>query len=59
MSELRGLIEETGTELERVLTYYRVSALGEMTEGTYRRALEVFNRKLTKQSQGNGDHAQN
>ena len=59
VSELRGLIEETGTELERVLTYYRVSALGEMTEGTYRRALEVFNRKLTKQSQGNGDHAQN
>jgi hypothetical protein len=58
--ELQGLIEETGTELERVLAYYRVSALGEMTEGSYRRALEVLNRKLAKQSsQENGTHAQN
>jgi hypothetical protein len=58
--ELQGLIEETGTELERVLAYYRVSALSEMTEGSYRRALEVLNRKLAKQSsQENGTHAQN
>ena len=58
--ELQGLIEETGTELERVLAYYRVAALGEMTEGSYRRALEVLNRKLAKQSsQENGTHAQN
>jgi hypothetical protein len=58
--ELQGLIEETGTELERVLAYYRVSALSEMTEGSYRRALDLLNRKLTKQSsQENGAHAQN
>jgi hypothetical protein len=57
--ELQGLIEETGTELERVLVYYRVAALGEMSEGSYRRALEVLNRKLAKQSQENGAHAQN
>ena len=58
--ELQGLIEETGTELERVLAYYRVSALGEMTEASYRRALELLNRKLAKQSsQENGSHAQN
>ena len=58
--ELQGLIEETGTELERVLAYYRVAALGEMSEGSYRRALEVLNRKLAKQSsQENGAHAQN
>ena len=38
----------------------RVSALGEMTEGSYRRALELLNRKLAKQSsQENGTHAQN
>jgi hypothetical protein len=55
--ELQGLIEETGTELERVLAYYRVSALGEMTEGSYRQ-LEVLNRKLAN-SQENGAHAQN
>ena len=58
--ELQGLIEETGTELERVLAYYRVAALGEMTESSYRRALELLNRKLAKQSsQENGAHAQN
>ncbi|MGA8567579.1 MAG: ERF family protein [Candidatus Binataceae bacterium] len=57
--ELQGLIEETGTELERVLAYYRVAALSEMSEGSYRRALEVLNRKATKQSQENGTHAQN
>ena len=50
--ELQGLIEETGTELERVLAYYRIAALSEMTEGSYRRALELLNRKLTKQSRG-------
>jgi ERF superfamily len=56
--ELQGLIEETGTELERVLAYYRVSALSEMTESSYRRALELLNRKLAKQTQENGAHAQ-
>jgi hypothetical protein len=58
--ELQGLIEETGTELERVLAYYRIAVLGEMTESSYRRALELLNRKLAKQSsQENGTHAQN
>jgi len=57
--ELQQLIEETGTELERVLAYYRVSALSEMTEGSYRRAIELLNRKASKQSQENGAHAQN
>jgi hypothetical protein len=58
--ELQQLIEETGTELERVLAYYRVAGLNEMTEGSYRRALELLNRKLAKQSgQENGAHAQN
>jgi hypothetical protein len=57
--EPQGLIEETGTELERVLAYYRISALGKMTEGSYRRALDLLNRKLAKQSSQNGAHAQN
>jgi hypothetical protein len=56
--ELQGLIDETGTELERVLAYYQISALSEMTEGSYRRALDLLNRKLAKQStQENGAHA--
>jgi ERF superfamily len=58
VGELQRLIDETGTELERVLAYYRISALSEMTEASYRRALELLNRKLAKQSQGDGAHAQ-
>jgi len=58
--ELEALMEETGTELERVLAYYKVSALSEMTESAYRRALELLNRKLAKQSsQEKGTYAQN
>jgi ERF superfamily len=57
--ELHALIEETGTELERVLAYYKVSALSEMTEASYRRALELLRRNLSKQTQGGGAHAQN
>jgi hypothetical protein len=56
--ELQGLIEETGTDLERVFAHYKISALTEMTEASYRRALELLNRKLTKQSQGGGARAQ-
>ena len=55
--ELEALLEQTGTELERVLAYYKVPALNEMTESAYRRALEVLNRKLAKQNQENGVHA--
>jgi len=55
--ELEALIEETGTQLERVLAYYKVSALSEMSEVSYRRALELLNRKLAKQNQENGIHA--
>jgi ERF superfamily len=57
--QLQGLIEETGTDLERVLAYYKISTLSEMTEASYRRALELLNRKRNKQSQGGGARAQN
>ena len=57
LDELRGLIEDTGTELERVLTYYKVSSLEEMTESTYRRAVELLKRKRAKQNGGEGAHA--
>jgi hypothetical protein len=43
--ELERLINDTGTELERVLAYYKVAALGEMTETAYQRAVEVLRRK--------------
>src|SRR6202045_2489868 len=31
MREIQGLIEETRTDLERVLAYYKITALSEMT----------------------------
>jgi hypothetical protein len=57
--ELEARIEQTGTELERVLAYYKVPALSEMTETAYRRALELLNRKLARQGQEKIAHAQN
>jgi ERF superfamily len=58
MHELRQLVDDTGTELERVLAYYRLPSLEQMTEGTYRRAIEVLNRKKAKQTQAEDAHAQ-
>jgi hypothetical protein len=49
--ELEKLIGDTGTDLERVLAYYKVAALAEMTEIVYQRALEVLNRKLANHRQ--------
>lgn len=56
--QLRLLVDETGTELERVLTYYKINAVEEMREGSYRRAMELLSRKRAKQSQGDHTHAQ-
>jgi ERF superfamily len=56
--ELEKLIAETGTDPQRVLAYYKVAALGEMTATTYQRALEVLNRKLAKHSPRETVHAQ-
>src|ERR1035437_1668600 len=56
--ELEKRIEDTGTELERVLAYYKVASLGEMTETAYRRAVEVLNRKLAKRGNQETVHAQ-
>ena len=56
--ELEKLIDDTGTDLERVLAYYKVASLGEMTETAYRRAVEVLNRKLTKYGNQETVHAQ-
>jgi ERF superfamily protein len=56
--ELEKLIGDTGTDLQRVLAYYKVAALGEMNETTYQRALEVLNRKLANRRQRETVHAQ-
>ena len=58
MRELEKLIDETGTDLERVLAYYKVASLDEMTETAYRRAIEVLNRKLAKRGNRETVHAQ-
>jgi ERF superfamily protein len=57
--ELERLIGETGTELERVLAYYKLSSLEQMSEATYQRALELLNRKKARQTSGKNAHAPN
>jgi len=56
--KLRALVDETETELDRVLAYYKISSLEEMRESSYRRAIELLNRKRTKQSQESSHYAQ-
>lgn len=55
--ELERLIGDTGTNLERVLAYYKVAALGEMTETIYQRAVEVLKRKSGNRRQQETVHA--
>jgi hypothetical protein len=57
--ELRRLIDATGTELERVLAYYKLASLEEMTTATYRRAVELLNRKRATQARREATHATN
>jgi hypothetical protein len=59
LHELHQLIEDTNTELERVLAYYKLSSLEEMTNGTYRRAVELLKRKQARLNSGENAHAQN
>ena len=42
-----------------MLAYYKLAALEEMSEGTYRRAFELLQRKRSKQVRGEAAHAQN
>jgi hypothetical protein len=55
--ELERLINDTGTDLERVLAYYKVAALGEITETAYQRAVEVLRRKPGSRRQQETVHA--
>jgi hypothetical protein len=56
IAELKHLIDETGTELERVLAYYKIKSLDEMTHLTYRRAVDLLNRKRTAQAGREANH---
>ncbi len=47
---LCDLIDQTGTDVEKVLEYYRVARIEEMTESTYRRAEEALERKRSRQT---------
>jgi hypothetical protein len=58
IAELKQLIDDTATELERVLAYYKVSSLDEMTEPVYRRAVEQLGRKRAAQTRREESHAQ-
>jgi len=56
--QLRLLVDETDTELDRVLAYYKINSLDEMRESSYRRAVELLNRKRAKQTHESNHHAQ-
>jgi hypothetical protein len=56
--DLEKRIEDTGTDLQRVLAYYKVASLNEMTEFAYRVAVKVLNRKLAKRGNQDTAHAQ-
>ena len=55
VQEIDGLIQQTGTELDRVLEYFEIASLQEMTEQSYRKAMSFLRRKLAK---SNGPAAQ-
>jgi hypothetical protein len=55
--DLEKRIEDTGTDLQRVLAYYKVASLSEMTEFAYRVAVKVLNRKLAKRRNEDTAHA--
>jgi hypothetical protein len=59
LREVRQLIDDTGTDLGRVLTYYKLASLDEMTQATYRRAVDLLQRKRSKQVREDATHAQN
>jgi hypothetical protein len=53
--DVENLIRRTGTELDRVLEYFEIASLQEMTEQSYRKAMSFLHRKLAK---SNGQAAQ-
>ena len=55
VQEIDGLVRQTGTELDRVLEYFEIASLQEMTEQSYRKAMSFLRRKLAK---SNGQAAQ-
>jgi hypothetical protein len=59
VGELQNLIDQSGADRDRVLAYYKISSLEEMTQASYRRALELLKRKLEKQAHLGEAHAQN
>jgi hypothetical protein len=53
--EVEHLIRQTGTELDRVLEYFEIASVEEMTEQSHRKAMSFLRRKLAK---SNGQAAQ-
>jgi len=59
LTALQELIEETNTDLERVLAYYKLNSLRDMNGRTYRRAFELLNRKRARQGAGGSANGTN
>ncbi len=59
LTALQELIEETNTDLERVLAYYKLNSLRDMNGRTYRRAFELLNRKRARRGAGGSANGTN
>jgi G3E family GTPase len=56
--QLSELLAETGTEVERVLEYFKVSRLEDLTESAHRKALQILSRKRARSAAKEPHHAQ-
>ena len=58
LRQLQELVEQTGTELAKVLEYFKISKLEEMTTAMYGRAVQALKRKqVNAANQGGVAHA--
>src|SRR5215469_2699783 len=60
LAQLRELIEQTGTDVARMLEYFKVSKIEEMTMVMYGRAIHALRRKQATAARNHGEaHAHN
>jgi ERF superfamily len=56
--ELARLLEKSGTEVERVLEYFKVARLEDLSEAAHRKALQILSRKRAQGAAREASHAQ-
>ncbi len=56
--QLGELLTQTGTEVERVLEYFKVGRLEDLTESAHRKALQILNRRRARNAGKEAHHAE-